>query len=60
MKMKDVLYVPGLMKNFLYISPLDKKGFRVAFIDGEVLMWLKGKTIEDIILLEQNKVAYTS
>jgi hypothetical protein len=43
MKMKDVLYVPGLTKNLLSISSLDKKGFRVAFIDGEVLMWPKGK-----------------
>jgi hypothetical protein len=29
MKMKDVLYVPGLTKNLLSISALDKKGFRV-------------------------------
>jgi hypothetical protein len=43
MRMKDVLYVPGLTKNLLSISALDKKGFRVAFIDGEVLMWPKGK-----------------
>jgi hypothetical protein len=41
MKMKDVLYVPGLTKNLLSISALEKKGFRVAFIDGEVLMWVK-------------------
>jgi hypothetical protein len=39
LKMQDVLYVPGLKKNFLSISTLDEKGFRVAFIDGEVLMW---------------------
>jgi hypothetical protein len=38
MKMKDVLYVPGLKKNVLSISTLEKKGFRVSFIDGEVLM----------------------
>jgi hypothetical protein len=43
MRMKDVLCVPGLTKNVLSISTLDKKGFRVAFIDGEVLMWPKGK-----------------
>ena len=40
-KMKDVLYVPGLTKNLLSISALEKKGFRVYFIDGEVLMWGK-------------------
>ena len=44
MQMKDVLYVPGLTKNLLSISTLDKKGFRVSFIDGEVLMCPKGKS----------------
>jgi hypothetical protein len=51
MKMKDVLYVPGLTKNLLSISALEKKGFRVAFIDGEVLMWAKGKTMEEAIVI---------
>jgi hypothetical protein len=50
-KMKDVLYVPGLKKNLLSISDIDKKGFRVSFIDGEFLMWPKGKTIEDAIVI---------
>jgi hypothetical protein len=45
MRMKDVLYVLGLTKNLLSIPALDKKGFRVAFIDGYVLMRPKGKTI---------------
>ena len=49
MKMKDVLYVPGLKKIFFSISALDKKGFKVAFVDGKVLMWTKGKTIDDAI-----------
>jgi transposase InsO family protein len=51
MNMKDVLYVPGLTKNLLSISSLEKKGFRVAFIDGEVLMWAKGKTMEEAIVI---------
>jgi hypothetical protein len=38
MKKNDVLYVPGLTKNLLSISTLETKGFRVSFIDGEVLM----------------------
>ena len=38
MKMKEVQYVPGLKKNLLSISALDKKGYRVAFIDGQELM----------------------
>ena len=51
MKMKDVLYVLGLKKNLLSISALDKKKFRISFIDGEVLMWPRGKTIEDEIFI---------
>jgi hypothetical protein len=36
--MKNVLYVPGLKKKLLSISALDRKGYRVSFIDREVLM----------------------
>jgi hypothetical protein len=50
-KMKDVLYVPGLKKNLLSISSLDEKEFIVAFIDGEVLMWLGGKSIDDVVVI---------
>jgi hypothetical protein len=58
MRMKDVLHVLGLTKNLLSISTLDKKGFKVAFIDGEVLMWPKGKTIEDAIVIGTKKGLY--
>jgi transposase InsO family protein len=51
LKMKDVLYVPGLKKNLLSISALEKKGFKVAFIDGEVLMWAKGETLNEAIII---------
>ena len=43
MNMKEVLYVLGLNKNLIYISILDKKGYRVAFIYGQVIIWPKGK-----------------
>ena len=35
LKMKDVLYVPGLKKNLLSISALSAKGIRVAFSMAE-------------------------
>ena len=60
LKMKDVLYVPGLKKNLLSISGLEKKGFRVAFVDGQVLMWPKGKTIDDAIVIRLKKEDYTN
>jgi len=52
MKMKDILYVPGLKKNLISISALDKKGFRVTFIDGEVLMWPRGRTLKDAVVIK--------
>ena len=50
MKIKDVLFVPGLNKNLLSISALDAKGMRVASIDVQVLMWPKGKTIDNAVV----------
>ena len=47
MKMKEVLFVPRLKNNLLSISGLDAKCMRVAFVDGQVLMWPKGKSIDD-------------
>ena len=51
MKMKDVLFVPGLKKILLSILALDAKGTRVEFVDGQVLMWPRGKTIDDAIVI---------
>jgi hypothetical protein len=51
MKMKYVLYLPGLTKNLLSILALEKKGFRIAFIDGEVLMRAKGETMKEAIII---------
>ena len=56
--MKEVLYVLGLKKNLLSISALDKKGFRVAFIDGQVLMWPKGNNIEDAVIIGEEGGLY--
>jgi hypothetical protein len=50
--MKDVLYVPSLKKNLLSISSLDKKSYRVSLIYGEVLMWAKGETLNEAIVIE--------
>ena len=36
-----------MKKNLLSISALDEKRIRVAFVDGQVLMWPRGNTIED-------------
>ena len=53
--MKYVLFVPGLKKNPLSISSLDAKGRRFSFIDGQVLMWPKGKTIDDAVVIGEQE-----
>ena len=45
--MKYVLYVLGLENNMIAIYELYAKGIHVAFVDGQVLMWPKGNTIDD-------------
>ena len=55
MVMKDVLFVPRLKKNLLSISALDEKGMRVAFVDGQVLMWPKGNTIDDVVVIGEQE-----
>ena len=54
-KMKDVLFVSGIKKNLLSISALDTKGMRVAFVDGQVLMWQKGKSFDDAVVIGEQE-----
>ena len=55
MTMKEVLFVPRLKKNLLSISALDAKGMKVAFIDGQVIMWPKGKTTDDAVVIGEQE-----
>ena len=49
------MFVPGLKKNLLSISALDAKGMRVVFIDGKVIMWPRGKTIDDVVVIGEQE-----
>ena len=42
-------------EEILSISALDAKGMRVAFVDGQVLMWKKGKTFDDAIVIGEQE-----
>ena len=55
LKMKDVIYVPGLKKNPLSIFALDAKGMRVSFVNGQVLKCYKGKKIDDAIMIVEEE-----
>ena len=53
--MKEVLFVPGLKKKLLSISALDAKGMRVAFIYVQVIMWPRGNTISDAVVIGEQE-----
>ena len=46
LKMSEVLYVPGLKKNLLSISTMEDRGYAVEFVDGQVLAWPKGLSLD--------------
>ena len=55
MQMQYVLCVRHLKKNILSISALVAKGLYVAFVDGQVLMWPRGKTIDDATITREQE-----
>ena len=55
MKMKYLLFVPECKKNLFSISALYAKGMRVAFVYGQLLMWPKGKTIDDAVVIGERE-----
>ena len=44
MKVKDVLYVPGLAKNLISISAIEDRGYDVTFREGKVLIHPSGSS----------------
>ena len=34
---------------------IDAKGMRAAFIDGQVIIWPKSKTIDDVVVIEEQE-----
>ena len=45
----DILYVPGLKKNLLYVVGLEDKGHKVLFMDKKVFLWEKDTDLDSAI-----------
>jgi hypothetical protein len=48
---KDILFIQGLKKDLLSIFALEDKGFKVAFVDGQVLLWPKNSSIDKATMI---------
>ena len=44
--MDDIIYVPGLKKNLLYVYVLEDKGFQVIFMENQAYLWSKNQNID--------------
>jgi len=44
MRVKKVLYVPGLAKNLISISAIEDSGYEIIFRDGKVFIHLRGSS----------------
>lgn len=47
----DVMYVPGLMKNLVFVSLLEDKVMRVTIIKDKVLTWPAHSPMKDAFTL---------
>jgi hypothetical protein len=41
LQLSEVLYVPGMKRNLVFVSALEDKGYKVTFFEGKFLAWHK-------------------
>jgi hypothetical protein len=47
----EILYVPGLKKNLIFVPILESKGYSVAFSKGKAFMWSSNEDISIAITI---------
>jgi hypothetical protein len=45
-QLSEVLYVPGMKRNFVFVSSLEDKGYKVTFSEGKVIVWHKNSHMD--------------
>jgi hypothetical protein len=45
LKLEEVLYVPRMKRNLLFVSDSEDKGYKITFLEGRVLSWHKDSHI---------------
>ena len=46
LKVKEVLYVPGLKKNLISVSTIEDQGYEVTFRGGQAIVYPSGGSID--------------
>jgi hypothetical protein len=48
---EEILYIPGLKKNLIFVAVLEDKGYRVTFMDKKALLWPKNEELSSTIVI---------
>jgi hypothetical protein len=48
LQLNEILYVPGMKRNLVFVSALEDKGYKVTFFEGKVLAWHKNSCMDSI------------
>jgi hypothetical protein len=48
---EEILYVPGLKKNLIFVAVLEDKDYKVIFIDKKALLWSKNQELSSTIVI---------
>jgi hypothetical protein len=46
LQLSEVLYVPGMKRNLVFVSALEDKGYKVTFSEGKFLAWHKNSHMD--------------
>jgi hypothetical protein len=46
LQLSEVLYVPGMKRNLVFVSALEDKGYKFIFSKGKVLAWHKNSRMD--------------
>jgi hypothetical protein len=46
LQLSEVLYVPGMKRNLVFVSVLEDKGYKVTFSEGKILAWHKNSHMD--------------
>jgi hypothetical protein len=46
LQLSEVLYVPGMKRNLVFVSSLEDKGYKVTFSEGKFLAWHKNSHMD--------------
>jgi hypothetical protein len=46
LQLSEVLYVPGMKRNLVFVSALEDKGYKVTFYEGKFLTWHKNSHMD--------------